>query len=408
MQGDNEKMKTIKRLLSIVIVFILAIGITNSQTDFFLNISNYFPSLVQYPMITKMSEDFSIFLSGFTDQIPSLSQIGSYITGKELPIDPEDVATNAYISDSPMLSFYPKENISVRLSEDHTSVEVFGITQSSNKKHLVLTFDINGESLEQISIDTMTDGTFNKSIDIPQTDSQMMDISIYNGPKAYGDFTSWVYNVLSIEKDTQGMWQITKSPVYEHNKSLYEKDRSISAALKSTPSIQKDRDSIISIATQLTEGIESDYDKALALHDWVCSYMYFDVDNLNSEETRPYHADEIIQNQRAVCLGFATLYAALCRSIDIPCNVVSGYALGVGEVTEWTDAIINSPDEQNHAWNEVYLDNRWVIVDPTWDTNNKIENGEKIKGNEVSHLYFDANLEFFSLTHKIVEYDQRR
>ena len=402
------KLKTLKRTIKALLVLLVAVCIVNSQTDFFLNISNYFPSLVNYPLVTKMSEDFSISLSSVTDRIPSVSEIKAYITGEELPIDPEDVATNAYISDSPMLSFYPKENISVRLSDDHTVLEVFGITQSPNKKHLVLTFDINGESLEQISIDTMTDGTFNKSIAIPYTEASAMDISIYNGPKAYGNFTSWVYNVLSIEKDAQGIWQMTKSPVYEHNKALYEKDRSISAALKSTPSIQKDRNSIISIATQLTEGIESDYDKALALHDWVCSYMYYDIDNLNSEDVRPYHPDEIIKNQRAVCLGFATLYAALCRSINIPCNVVSGYALGVGEDTEWTNYVINTPDEQNHAWNEVYLDNRWVIVDPTWDTKNKVENGEMIKGEEVSHLYFDANLEFFSLTHKIAEYDQRR
>ena len=88
-------MKTIKRTISTLIVLFLAVCITNSQTDFFLNIANYIPSLAQYPIVTKMSEDFSISLSSLTDQIPSLSEIGSYITGQELPIDPEDVATNA-------------------------------------------------------------------------------------------------------------------------------------------------------------------------------------------------------------------------------------------------------------------------------------------------------------------------
>ena len=115
---------------------------------------------------------------------------------------------------------------------------------------------------------------------------------------------------------------------------------------------------------------------------------------------------DIVKSRKAVCLGFATLMASLCRSIDIPCNVVSGYALGVGNDTAWTDTSI-ATDEQNHAWNEVYVDGRWMIVDTTWDCANKIENGEMNKG-EVSHLYFDANLQFFSNNHKILEYSKRR
>lgn len=397
-----------KRFILFVLCFVVAIGTINAKTDFFLNIAKYFPSLSQYPLATQMSEDFSIALSGITDRIPSLSQITAYLKGEEMPIDPEDVATNAYITDSPMLSFYPGENISFRLSDNSTSVEVFGITNSPNKKHLVLTFESGRESIDQAHIDTLGDGTFNRTIKIPQTEQSSLDVVIYSGPKPFGDFKSWVYNVLTIEKDASGTWTLPQSPVYEHNRSLYEKDRSISEALKSTQSIQKDRQSIISIAEQLTEGIQSDYDKVLALHDWVCSYMYYDTDNLNSEETRPYYADEVIKTQKAVCLGFATLYAALCRSIDIPCNVVSGYALGVGEDMDWTEETITSPELQNHAWNEVYVDGRWVIVDTTWDTANKVENGKMIKGTEISHLYFDANLEFFSLTHKSMEYSKWR
>ena len=108
-----------------------------------------------------------------------------------------------------------------------------------------------------------------------------------------------------------------------------------------------------------------------------------------------------------MCLGFATLMASLCRSIDIPCNVVSGYALGVGDDTAWTEETAVT-DEQNHAWNEVYVDGRWIIVDTTWDCTNKVENGEMVRGSGVSHLYFDANLQSFSANHKIIEYSKRR
>ena len=61
-------------------------------------------------------------------------------------------------------------------------------------------------------------------------------------------------------------------------------------------------------------------------------------------------------------------------------------------------------EEPNHAWNEAYVDGRWVIVDTTWDSFNRYENGERIKSEKNSRLYFDANPEAFSQNHKIIEY----
>ncbi len=395
-----------KKIVAFLVIFIVGIGIVNSRTDFFLNIERYIPQLGKYTLITQMSSDFSVKLSEITSIIPTPSEIIAYIKNEELPIDPEDIAKNAYIADSPMLSFYPDENISVQVFEDGSKINIFGITNSPQKKHLVINFDDKNETIEQATIAVSSDGIFNKSIKIPQTDDDKLKVTIYNGHKPYGEFKSWVLNVVSLNKDETGRWHIATSPVYEKNRELYEADKSISDALKTTPSIQSDRESIRSIATQVSAGAQTEYDKAVALHDWVCSYMYYDIDNLDSPTTPPFYADEIIRTQRAVCLGFATLYASLCRSIDIPCNVVSGYALGVGADTEWTDETA-ATEYQNHAWNEVYVDGRWVIVDTTWDTANKIQNGEKIKGEEVSHLYFDSNLQFFSQNHKIIEYQKR-
>ncbi len=395
-----------KKFVTFVVIFVIAIGVVNSKTDFFLNIERYIPALEKYSLVTQMSSDFSVKLSEITSIIPTPSQIIAYIKNEELPIDPEDVAKNAYIANSPMLSFYPDENISVQVVEGGSKLNVFGITKSPQKNYLVVNFDTENDTVEQSTIAVSSDGIFNKNIKIPQTDEDTLKITIYNGHKEFGEFKSWVLNVISLNKDETGKWNIATSPVYEENRALYEADKSISDALRTTPSIQSDRESIKSIAAQVTQGKTTDYDKAVALHDWVCSYMYYDIDNLDSPTTPPFYADEIIRTQRAVCLGFATLYASLCRSIDIPCNVVSGYALGVGADTEWTDETI-ATSYQNHAWNEVYVDGRWVIVDTTWDTANKIENGEKIKGEEVSHLYFDSNLQFFSQNHKIIEYQKR-
>lgn len=399
--------KAFKKFIAVLLVAAIAVCVINAETDVFLNFDSYAPSFAEkFPQISSVISDASQRLSRLTDYIPSPSEIVAMIKDEELPIDPADVATNAYIENSPLLTFYPNENIGMIV--DYDTIQIFGTTASKSKAHLIVEFtDENGESVEQVSVSVDSDNEFNKTITIPDTDGLSLDVAVYAGSKPYGQFESWVYNYVTVSKTPDGGWEMEESPVFENNKSMYEKDKSTKDALKSTASIQSDSSSIISIATQLTEGIENDYDKVLALHDWICSYMYYDVDSLSAQETPSYYATEIVQTRKAVCLGFATLMAALCRSIDIPCNVVAGYALGVGTDTEWTDETVNT-EYQNHAWNEVYVDGRWVIVDTTWDCTNKIENGEMIKGSEVSHIYFDANLQYFSNNHKIVEYSKRR
>lgn len=397
-----------KKFIAFILILAIGICIVNAETDFFLHFGNYVPQAEEnFPeAVDKMSE-LSMKLSDITDLIPSPSEIIAMIKNEELPIDPSDIAVNAYISDSPMLSFYPDENVCIMITEDGY-LNIFGITYSQNKKNLIVHIsDLSGEVLDQTSISVDGSGIFNKIIAIPQTDNSELDVSVFAGSKPYGEFESWVYNYVKIARDENGVWDIKESPVYANNKEMYEKDKSTSDALKRTPSIQSESSGITSIAQQLTQNCETDYQRILALHDWVCSYVSYNTDVLNNNETAPYYAEEVVQNKSAVCLGFATLFAALCRSIDIPCNVVSGYALGVGADTDWTLAAIAS-NEQNHAWNEAYVDGRWIIVDTTWDCVNRIENGVLVSSPEISHLYFDANLEFFSANHKILEYSKRR
>ncbi len=394
----------------ILALLCIALGIcaVNYETDFFRNIGEYIPALEEkHPELTDGISRLSSDLSGLIHQIPTPAELKAIISGGELPIDPSDVAVNAYIKNSPMLAFCPVENISMRVTDSRT-LEIFGVVSSGDRAWLVVCFNTpDGETVSQETIETNSSYEFYKELDIPETQSHTLSIDVYSGSQPYGNFISWVYNYVTIE-DFYGAWQIQPSPVLGSNVEMYERDKSINDALESTLSIQSEYENMKSAAEQITQGHITDYDRAMAIHDWVASYLYYDNDALASEETAPYAAADVMNSRKAVCLGYATLYATLCRAIGIPCNVVSGYALGVGGGDKsWTDGNIAS-EEQNHAWNEVYADGRWVIVDTTWDSQNKYENGEFIDGNGVSRLYFDANIDFFSANHKILEYSLRR
>lgn len=395
-----------KRLVIFVLLLSALIVIVNSETNFFLDIGDYIPALEERaPKAVQTISGISEKLSDFTNMIPTPSEIIAMIKHEELPIDPSDVAVNAYITDSPMLSFFPQENVSA-IIEDGKKLKIFGLAASKSKQHLVINIsDLNENTLEQVSASANNNGEFSKTITIPSSDNDTIKVDIYTGSKAYGEFESWVYNYLYLTRKDNG-WQLKTSPVYEHNKQMYEKDKSASEALKSTFSIQSNNAAVKELAQQITAECSTDYEKLIAIHDWVCSNIYYDKDNINTSETLPYSASEVLKSKRAVCLGFATLSAALCRSINIPCNVVSGYALGIGSDKTWSDLTVETT-EPNHAWNEAYVDGRWIIFDTTWDCGNKIEAGETSSA-EASHIYFDANLDFFSSNHKIIEYMKRR
>lgn len=395
-----------KKLIYTILAVLIALVIINAQTDWFSDFGDYFPKLEQdSPEVVAAVESASDYVSDLTDRIPTPSELLAILKNEELPIDPSDVAVNAYIENSPMLTFYPEENISAKI-KDGEYIRLFGVSSDKNKKHFIVRFsDADNEELDQASMSLNSDSEFDKTIKIPESERKYMSVEVYNGSRAYGEFTSWVYNYLYLSRDENGAWRIRQSPVYAHNKELYTTDKAISDALKDTPAIQSDEDEIIELAEEITAGAVSDYERLRLIHDWVCENIRYDTDKLNSAATVPYAAVKVLDSKSAVCLGFSTLTAALCRSVDIPCNVVSGYALGVGLDTEWTTETINT-SEQNHAWNEAYVDGRWVILDTTWDCPNKIENGRNTTG-EISHIYFDANIDFFSSNHKIIEYMKR-
>lgn len=63
--------------------------------------------------------------------------------------------------------------------------------------------------------------------------------------------------------------------------------------------------------------------------------------------------DDTFQTGTGICYDYSALFAAMLRSQDIPVKLVMGY----------------TPNAQGyHAWNEVLVDGKWIIVDTTYDS----------------------------------------
>ncbi len=168
--------------------------------------------------------------------------------------------------------------------------------------------------------------------------------------------------------------------------------------------VQSDDPQIVALATQLTEGIDNTYEKALAIHDWVCNNISYDLDYINgAREYGDFSASFVYTEKQTVCLGFANFTAALLRAAGIPAKVVKGYAKGLSVKEEYPDEVFQER-KTNHAWNEFYADGCWHAMDTTWDCGNTMEYGE-VTGNLgcEGRNYFDPGPEWFAETHALVK-----
>lgn len=394
--------KLIRRLSAFILIIallLIAAIIVNARTLFLKNIGTYIPFIEEkMPQVSRYLGELS---DEINSELMSIPFIGEYIVAPnrvDLPIDPADVASNAYYSSDTMLTFNSKQNISVSVSGN--SLEVYGITNS--ERYLVYQFlSQDGTVLDQVPDECDAEGKFRKMLTIPDNSYQF---TVFTGAAASGEYISLVYNYVYLSQGEDGAWSVVISPAYDHNVDMFEKDKSVTRALNSTSDVNSDDTNVAALAHSITAGCATDYDKALALHDWVCGNIYYDTDNVGTETHIPYTASEVLTTRRAVCEGYANLYAALCRAVSIPCNTVNGYAPEMdSDNFTWYDESIDY-DTPNHAWNEVHLDDRWVIVDTTWDCKNKIVNNAAETGGSISYLYFDANIRFFSQNHKILKY----
>ena len=109
----------------------------------------------------------------------------------------------------------------------------------------------------------------------------------------------------------------------------------------------------------------------LSLHvkilNFVNDYIKYDIQYFGKLLAIP----QILSTKSGVCSEFALLYNALARVAKIPSSIVHGYALGEYDKFE------------SHAWNMIFVNNRWIHVDPTWNLSSGIVSS--------SHIYLKDN-----------------
>lgn len=280
--------------------------------------------------------------------------------------------------------------------KEHCAFEIQGKTLSDNQyvlvevldgngnEHFIKQGDIeNGEFFEESSQVICNDGTYT--------------INVYMNDKEHGTYQGAHIGII-MSKSKSGL-TFENSLVYNSNKDYLSKNNKVSSSDLNLGSFStKNKKRLLELATSITKDEVADYHKALAVSEWVSENIYYDLDVLETGVFGKTDAIGTLNEERSICQGYAALTSGLLRSIGIPTKQVFGYSLGLEvEGETWDQVNHNNP---NHVWNEVYVDDRWIIVDTTWNSKNRYQKGEYIPNDKV-YTYFDPTIEAFSNTHKI-------
>lgn len=117
-------------------------------------------------------------------------------------------------------------------------------------------------------------------------------------------------------------------------------------------------------AEELTKGIETNEGKVEAIYQYVVNNIKYDNEKV-ATLTNHYLPDlnETYKTNKGICYDYASLTAGMLRHLGVPTKLTKGYAANIKEY---------------HAWNEVFINNEWKIIDTTHDaayvgTNKKME-----------------------------------
>jgi hypothetical protein len=121
------------------------------------------------------------------------------------------------------------------------------------------------------------------------------------------------------------------------------------------------------LAHQLTDGVQSERLKVNAIYNWITHNIRYDVKALKKTSLKPDEVATVLKKRKAVCDGYSKLFTALCEEAGIKAVTIEGYA---------KDWMFDNGDQfyiPRHAWNAVYVEGRWHLVEPTWGAGHLVQ-----------------------------------
>lgn len=263
-----------------------------------------------------------------------------------------------------------------------------------NVSHKFKLLQILNEDREELFSELYTSIRYNCKLSIYTPGLYYLYLYVSNDSKNFVSFIGGKQIILYLDATNQWYFKIPEYTMW--NRNLLE-SKELKYVFNDT--LLKNDNTMRKTAIRLTKGCHNLREKVLVIHDFVAKHLYYDFDSLLSTESTNRTIEQIVHTRRCVCQGFADLTLLLLKSIGIQAENILCYAIQNIFESGWSSAF-NRTSELNHVITRAKLENRWLFMDVTWDSTNRFENNVYIKGDWVSHRYFDVTLPFLSSTHR--------
>ena len=228
-------------------------------------------------------------------------------------------------------------------------------------------------------------------------------------------------------------YKLNKNPKQEgfkidnsiYSKSVYTTEQlyyALERGVKPLPRKNSRADPVYTMMKDILKNIISDdmtdVEKILAIHDYLVMNVTYDEELLQLASSGAYlkdykgfYLEGVFLEKKAVCEGISKAFTSLCNIEGIPCVSVTGYQT-------------KNPNGLGHAWNKVYVNNAWYIVDVTSDgtiINNSFEvlsynffmvteeeYSKEYTANDFTNIICDTEYnpyQLFKFTHLLDTYD---
>lgn len=137
---------------------------------------------------------------------------------------------------------------------------------------------------------------------------------------------------------------------------------------------------------------DSDQEKVRAIFAWIATNIEYNYTAFKNNVVLEQNVNEVLKAEKALCYGFSLVFQDFCLKAGIECEIIEGYAKGLG-YEEGRKFV-----KPNHAWNALKIGDEWFLMDVTWASGAP---KELMKNKRVIDLdsYFMADPQLFINTH---------
>jgi hypothetical protein len=120
---------------------------------------------------------------------------------------------------------------------------------------------------------------------------------------------------------------------------------------------------IVKVVDSLVKNGRNDLDKVRAIYHWISTHIYYDYERAKTLASNNFHdrsVDSIFILRKGICIDYSRLTKFMLSAAKIKCEIIEGHGRYADE------DFFGTEKDLRHAWNAVFLNNKWLFLDVTW------------------------------------------